>query len=566
MQNIFTKLAAKYDELNSAVRTYLAARFTDVDAMLSPSSVIGQLFTVVKAVSQNLLYYIDYAAQEQNIQTAQYKRSVIGMAQLTGYSASSGHAASCHITVSPNTQSQIYDAQVVIPDRTRIISTYSGLTFNIISPTPSTVLSLNSNRFSCVEGEFKKQTFISTGGPLWSCNVIDRHDIDFSYIYVYVNGLLFSQVCSSLYDMPAGSDSVLLRPSLKAGFDLVFGDSTHGRELTDGDYITVEYLIHSGAAGNIPAGGDRTFTFSSELTTVTGESVDANSMAVVRADEAFVTSGADAEKIANIKNHIGENARCRCLVDTASWKTWMSQLGFIGFADIFPASGSLVVSAVLMRNLKSIYGSDPEKYISSYEPDKFALTDEEKAAFYTAVADSGASMAGSTVSIIDPVMRKYAIYIYVHKDDKAQLANSAIEEKIRQTVCSYFITLAGYSKTVSKSKLISLIHDELASELDSIDMTILSEYNETAKIEGRYTDREYTFDEVAGTYKEMDTVVYLTDDQIDEPADDPNLGLDEYGSISLANIDEFPVLAGNWYYTVDKEKALVSSPLSVVFI
>ena len=137
----------KFGEYESAVKTYLANKLSELGTRYGSSTVFGQLLTVLGSTTENTMSYIEDGLTEQNKYTAQRKRSVYSLATLSGYVPSLGHAAAANIQVAfkPNNSIGI---SLVIENREKITCLQNGMQFNIILPQESIIMNLERD-FAC---------------------------------------------------------------------------------------------------------------------------------------------------------------------------------------------------------------------------------------------------------------------------------------------------------------------------------------------------------------------------------------------------------------------------------
>ena len=125
------------------------------------------------------------------------------------------------LTVQPNN----YNAySVVIPNKTKVVCSYNGLKYNIILPQEAITIAIGSdtaNKYmQVVEGTFETQTFISSGGQLYTQTVLFNGDIDIDYLEVKINDETWERV-DSLYDMEPDGKQFVAKTSLSKGIDLL---------------------------------------------------------------------------------------------------------------------------------------------------------------------------------------------------------------------------------------------------------------------------------------------------------------------------------------------------------
>ena len=90
---IFSLLDTQYKNFSNKVQSYLAKTLSGHSTQYGSNTIFGQILTVVGNAIQNIMLYIEDALTEQNKYTAQRKKSIYGLAALSGYTPSFGKAA-----------------------------------------------------------------------------------------------------------------------------------------------------------------------------------------------------------------------------------------------------------------------------------------------------------------------------------------------------------------------------------------------------------------------------------------------------------------------------------------
>lgn len=559
---IIDLLQTRYTDYENQVKLYLSKTLKDYNENYGNNTVMGQLVNVLGSTVQNILLYIEDSLTEQNKYTAQRKKSIYSLAQIGGYNPSLGKSASCivRLTVQPNNYS-LYS--VVIPDKTKVVCSYNGLKYNIILPQEAITIAIGSdtsNKYmQVVEGTFETQTFIASGGQLYTQTVLFNGDIDIDYLEVKVNDETWTRA-DSLYDMDPDGKQYVAKTSLSKGIDLLFGNNQFGRALNVNDKIVVTYLLHDGEIGNIETTDDVYFSFEDEILDASGESINANEMFVVKLEDANTVSGGTySETTAQVKEMIGYNSRSLVLADPKNYKMILNRFSFVGYNRTWSEEGSLIVNSIILRNYQQLLenGSD---YFNLSKSDLF-LTPQQKNSIKNCIANSGMQLAGVTYKISDPEICRYACYVYLKMKDQ-QYDKISIEQTIRNAVGEFFMNLNS-DIFVPKSDVITAIKDA-CPQVDGVDLYFIGEKNEQAITDKRYVNRTYTFNPSKGMYDVKEETVFVED------GTNPGLGFDEYGNIYLANNDQFPVLMGGWKFLssargMDPQYTQVTDPLTIVF-
>ena len=548
----------KFNALNSSIRDYLSKTLSGFGSNYNNSTIFGQIVNVLSAVSQNILLYIEDALTEQNKFTAQRKKSVYGLAALSGYEPSLGKATGVDLVLSfvPNNVSKF---NAIINNHQTLVCNQNGLYYNIILPQEAIVLSLekyNTERYLyAVQGKFESQSFISTGGKYYTQNIRYVGFLDTDYISVKVNDETWEK-CDSVYDMKSDGKQFVVKVNYVNGIDIVFGNDVHGRALQNGDIIYVSYLVHDGEQGNLDVNKATNFIFDMPLMDISGEEVDGNAIFnVTFASQDAVSSGSNSESVNHVRQMIGINSRSLVLASPDNFKNFISKFSFCGYNRTWSEPGSLIINSLIIKNYKDQL-NDGKEYFNLTERD-FYLSKPQKESIIKCLSETGGQLSGSTYKIFDPDLYKYAMYLYI------TLKNSTydkeyIKNQIRVLVGDFFCNIEN-DKFIPKSDLIHYIKENV-NGVDSADIYFLSEKNETAIQTKSYKKVTYSYNPATGVYNKKIEDIYLYD------GENPNIGLDEHGNIKLENDEQFPVLMGGWdYLNKEGQEVKVVDPLIIIF-
>lgn len=553
---LFSLRNIQFNQILEDIQAYLAKSMGSIKT-INKNTVFGQLITIVAGVAHNIMLYIEDSLLEQNKYTAQRKKSVIGLAALSGYQPSYGKSAGVWIRVAHKVNNR-NPLDVIIPEHQSIICSQNGLYYNMILNKPAIVVKCDANLVNeyiyAVQGQFETQRFTVPGGKLYVQNIKFTGFIDIDYINVKVNGKPWKQV-ASLYDMDANEPAFAVRYNPVNGVDLIFGNGVNGRELQNSDVLEVSYLLHDGESGNVDINQSCYFLFSNQLKDVAGEEVDGNMcFDITFATDDAVAAGANSESIDQIRQMIGYNSRSMILSDSNAYKAFLNKFSFVGYNRTWSEPGSLIINSLVMRNYKLDMKSGSDYF--SLTPEQFKLSDIQKASIQNAIGESGMQLVGTTYNILDIELCKYALYIYIKLKDRSEA--DIITPKIRTLIGEFFGDIQSDSY-VPKSDIINLIKTEVP-EVDGVTCYFLSEKNETALQTRRYEDAQNVYDPATGTYKTKSTTVRLG------PDENPMLGLDAHGNIVIDENNQFPVLMGGWdFLNSAGQEVTVVDPLNIMY-
>lgn len=555
---IFSLLQTKYNQFDSSVKKYLSQVLSKYNSNYGNNTIFGQLTNVLGAVVQNIMLYIEDAMVEQNKYTAQRKKSIYGLAALSGYNPSLGHAASAALTIS-YIPTNVDKLDVIINNKETLTCTQNGLQYCIILPQEAIIMSVehnNSSKYiSVAQGRFESQTFVSSGGKYYTQNFNFIGNLDVKYLEVKINNEVWEHV-DSFYDMLPNGKQWTYKISPIGGIDIIFGNDIHGKALANNDVINIEYLLHDGELGNLDVNTETYFLFNNPLNNINGTEIDGNSVFnITFSSTDSITSGSNSESIDQVRNMIGLNSRSLVLANANNYKSLLNRMSFCGYNRTWSEPGSLVVNSIIMRNYKLLLNEE-KTYFDLTEND-FKLTDSQKTSIQNYIKSSGDQLAGTVYNIFDPEICKYVMYIYLKFGSKTY-DQDYIKNSIKKLVAEFFSNIQS-DIFIPKSDIINLLKNNI-SGLDGIDVYFLSEKNEAAIQKGYYIENSYNFDPSKNKYITTKKTVYLYD------GENPNLGLDEHGNIYLKSDTQFPVLMGGWdYLNKDGDEVIINDPVIIVF-
>lgn len=555
---LFSLLDIQYNDFIKNVSNYLSKTLSKNNVSFGSNTIFGQIITVVGNAIQNVMLYIEDALVEQNKYTAQRKKSIYGLAALSGYEPSLGKAATATIKLDflPH---NLTNYNIILKNKEQLTCTQNGLKYNIIMPQEAVLLSSNDTQtkhFSVVQGLFESQKFISTGGQYYTINFKYVGNIDTDYMTVKVNNEKWEYV-SSLYDMDADAKQYTFKVGINGGIDLIFGNESHGRALKANDIVSINYLIHDGEAGNLNPESETYFVFDNELFDKEGEQHDGNSLFnVTFAEKDPVTSGCNSESMLHVKHMIGLNSRSLVLATPDNYKVLINRFGFCGYNRTWSDPNSMVINSLIIKNFKAA-SSTGDDYFKLSEDD-FKLTEMQKSSLKTYIKNSGGQLASTKYNIFDPILCKYAMYVYVKLKSSETYNKDLIKSQIRTKIGEFFMDVQS-DIYIPKSDIMYKLKTEIDG-IDSIDIYFLSQKNEEAIYKGQYTEESFTLNQLTGQYVKKVEKVKLY------PGENPNLGLDNHGNILIKSDAHFPVLMGNWIYqNLDGEEVRINDPLTIIF-
>ena len=549
-----------FNSFDNTVRTYLQKTFGDLGYNYTHNQIFGVIYDGIKGIMQNIMFYIEDAFTEQNIFTAQRKRSIYSLAKISGYEPYYGAAATgtvyCKVTISnglPSGSNKIY-----IDNNITIINKLTNIIYTVILPTNYYIIDISkplvTHEFKIVQGTYNTATYTTKGIALETINITGSASYDAQYVTVLVNGEEWTRV-ENLYEMQESGKNYIVNSGYDNTVNIMFGNGTYGKIPDNGSMVTIKYLNHSGKAGNISNYDKYQLAFVNYGTDNTGESVNLNDYCKLSINN-MVTGGTDPDTIDTVKRMIGYNSRSNVLASEENYKLFLNRFSFVGQSSIWCEENSSCIIISALTNYYTI-NNTIDKYFNS-DIKQFFLNDNQKEMIIDTLNNSNKAFAGVTIKFQDPIMRKFAMICYVKA--KSMYNQEDIKDNIKNTVAEYFINLKTNTQFIPKSDLIKAI-TEADDNIEAIDFNFISELAENTFYKGYYdkyyllyTNKAYSYDTKRVLY-EKDTVP----------------GLDLYGNIQLDSKLEIPLLRGGFKYypnkdTNNKMDAITIDAIQVFFI
>ena len=342
--NIIKVARIRLSELYQDSINFVKQTYDDAGQYFTMASPMGQLLQVILNIGRVILYYVEDSITELNILTASRAQSVKGLAGLTGHNASRGVAARGTLRLYYNgTKLDIYGNTAVIPNYTRLTSTYNGLIYTITLPGNEVRLDLGSIvnyvDVNIVQGKLEYQQATGIGDPLQSFNFQAKKGstIDNYFVNIYVNGEKWANR-DSIIDMGFNEKSVMVKTGQTGGIDLFFGNGYQGSVPPLGSTILVEYLLTDGEAGNIRTAEAKTTTnwkFEGKGYALNSQEIDLNK--IIRVDiQKDVLFGTQEEPIYLTRLLAPHMSRSFVLANTDNYIYFLRKLNMFTIVDAIP--------------------------------------------------------------------------------------------------------------------------------------------------------------------------------------------------------------------------------------
>jgi hypothetical protein len=301
-----------FDQVKTTLKDYLKANpnFTDYDFEGSNLSTILDVLAYNTYITS---YNANMVANEVFIDSATIRENVVSLARNIGYIPRSRKAASATVSFFVDV-SNVAPAPASLTLKKGIVATSSGnfgnqsFVFSILDDVTVPVFNqvatftnlriyegvLLTNNFTYSARNPNQRYILPNSGidsELISVAVKSNENATTSVKYVYQD---------SLFDIDASSNVYFLQEIEDERYELIFGDGIFGRQLEEGNFITVDYITSNGDSAN----GVASFNFSGRLT-YTRNSIEytVTSGISLLATGVTATGGENIESVESIKKY-----------------------------------------------------------------------------------------------------------------------------------------------------------------------------------------------------------------------------------------------------------------------
>lgn len=337
---IFTATRLRFEQLKEDINEYIKNVYLSTGAELSSASPFMQVLYVLGHLGRMILFYIESAMNETNIETAVHERSIKGLATLTGHNPSRGIAARGGLKLYYTMNTEHEGDIITIQNLTKIKNNTTGLTYLMALPGDSmqyTVgYSSNVIEVAIIQGELHYQQATGTGEAMQSFSFYPNNleMIDNFYVNVYVNSVRWTSV-ESFIDMTYQENACVVKTGANGGIDVFFGTGYNGAIPEEGASIKIEYLTCSGETGNVALLGDSTseeWEFEDSGYLSDGSSVDLNDIFVIN-QSTDIIFGADSESISMTRALAPHASRSFVLANNINYEYFLRRLNMFSIID-----------------------------------------------------------------------------------------------------------------------------------------------------------------------------------------------------------------------------------------
>ena len=550
-------------QLKEQIELYLIKEYEKRGLNFSPSSPYGQIIDVLNELNKLQYFYLEDSLNERNLLTAFKENSILGLARLTGHNPSRPISAKGEISlkIKSGMSNEIPGASIQIQNYSKLLCKNNQKNYMIVLDSDSIYIpktSSNLFKFQVVEGEMNTSNFIGDNTDLQSFNIPTKFaQIENDIITVLINGQVFKSF-ESLYDIKKNEKGVLIKTGINGGVDIYFGNKDYGYIPDFGEQIQVEWIASSGSGGNLgESSSSILFEFVDEVSDGFGGELDLNEIFDISVSKK-ITMGADAEDKELTRFLLNKNSRGLVLANPKNYTAFLSKYNQFSYIDAFNTFGDEyldddnIVYLFLLPDITRKVQSNSDYFSTNIK--NFYLSKEDKDAVYDVINKSGRQLISTELEIIDPTISYYALNVFIRVYDDI-ISEDTIKAEITNAIGEYFISLKRRDK-IPRSDIIKMI--EKIDGVDSVYVDFISKTNEEAIFNGYYF-KKIDYNNVDAS-KALLTAVRKNNDVPNlnasnsiettekitlKTGENPNLGLDEFGDITIGN-KELPIIRGGF--------------------
>ena len=562
---ILDKLLIKDQDLKSQVENYLIKEYAKKDQNFSETSPYGQILQVLQELNKLQYFYLEDALNERNTETAFKQKSIRGLARLTGHNPYRAISSKGELSfkIKPGVANSISSTNITIPNFTKLSCQNNSLTYLVKLNSDETLIPKNSQEFiyfNIIQGELGEETFQSDGTPLQSFTVDNRTQaIENDNVTIFVNSEEYKRA-ESLYEMNKGDKSVIIKTGINGQVDIYFGNEDYGTIPDLGQVIKVQFIKTAGSAGNLGISENQIiFKFEDEAAQSNGQVLDLNEIFDIRITKK-ITLGSDGEPTDLTKHLLNKNSRALVLANPDNYIHFLRRYNQFSYIYAFNSFGDEylnddnIVYVFLMPDITKKVSSNSDYFSTNIE--NFYIDIDTKNAIYKAINLSGSQFISAEMQIIDPIIKRYAINVYLRVFDDIT-SEQTIQAEIVNKIGEYFLSLERRDK-IPKSDIVRIIEE--IDGVDSVSINFVSAENEEAIRTGYYyknivynnkSTADLLLEQLRNNTQSTLNINTSTDVTtkskiVLQPGIDPKLGLDQFGDIIIGN-KELPIIRGGFF-------------------
>ena len=439
-----------FENIKASLRRFLSNQneFKDYDFEGSSLSILLDLLSYN---THYLAYNANFVANEMFLDTAELRSSVASLAKLVGYTPNSARAPIADLRLVINDGS---GSTISVPAGTKFTTTIDDVSYSFVSIDNKTITPVDGvytlQSLNVYEGTYVNYNYTVDTADVDQRFLIPSDRVDTTTLKVSIQNSVSDTTtntftkATSITELDSTSKVYFLQEAEDGQYEIYFGDGVIGQALTDGNIITISYVVTNKTEAN----GASSFSISGSISGFTNITITVNSDA---------QGGSEPEAISSIKQNVPNfyAAQDRA-VTVEDYKVKVKEL-YANTQAVSAWGGE--------DNDTPFYG---RVYISILPATGSNLTDATKTSLVTQLKKY--SVASVTPVIVDPETTCILLTTTVKYDEQATTKSSdTLKSDVTTTITNYNLnTLQKFDSMFRHSKLIGLIDDTDNSILSNV--------------------------------------------------------------------------------------------------
>jgi len=439
-----------FENIKASLRRFLSNQneFKDYDFEGSSLSILLDLLSYN---THYLAYNANFVANEMFLDTAELRSSVASLAKLVGYTPNSARAPIADLRLVINDGS---GSTISVPAGTKFTTTIDDVSYSFVSIDNKTITPVDGvytlQSLNVYEGTYVNYNYTVDTADVDQRFLIPSDRVDTTTLKVSIQNSVSDTTtntftkATSITELDSTSKVYFLQEAEDGQYEIYFGDGVIGQALTDGNIITISYVVTNKTEAN----GASSFSISGSISGFTNITITVNSDA---------QGGSEPEAISSIKQNVPNfyAAQDRA-VTVEDYKVKVKEL-YANTQAVSAWGGE--------DNDTPFYG---RVYISILPATGSNLTDATKTSLVTQLKKY--SVASVTPVIVDPETTYILLKTTVKYDEQATTKSSdTLKSDVTTTITNYNLnTLQKFDSMFRHSKLIGLIDDTDNSILSNV--------------------------------------------------------------------------------------------------
>lgn len=253
----------KVDDLNfESIKDNLKSFLRQQDQFLDVNFDASGINILLDVLAYNTYYnstYLNLAATENFLATAQRRNSVVNLARSLNYTPRSRTSSRVIGTITATATGS--PAVVDLPKFTRFESIVDGVTYNFLTADPYTLFNTSGNQYAdnnllLIEGRFVSERYVYNPNDPDQRFLLNNANADTSTLVVRVQQSVADTTTrvflnpKNIVEVTGTTLAYFLEEVEDGKYEVFFGDNVIGRELEPGNVIYFDYIVSEGINGN----------------------------------------------------------------------------------------------------------------------------------------------------------------------------------------------------------------------------------------------------------------------------------------------------------------------------